>query len=57
MDMYARKYDDASEVELEGREGDALGPVSDRPFGPVRQPDEAATVETLVARAHLALMT
>merc|ERR1712185_646259 len=54
MDEYASKFEQASERELAGRDEDELGPASfgPPPDDPVRQPDEAATVESLVARAH-----
>ena len=52
MDEYARKFEAANEFYLEGLEGDALGPAPFAPAEPVRQPDEAATVESLVARAE-----
>ena len=42
----------AHEAELAGREGDELGPAPFKPADELRQPDEAATVESLVARAH-----
>ena len=56
MDRYAQKYEDASEQHFNGLEGDQLGPESfapeDNDEPPVRQPDVAATVESLLTRSE-----
>ena len=53
MDEYAKKFEQARIEHLDELHGDALGPAPFALVEPVRQPDEAATVGLLVAKAHL----